>query len=98
MPDTGPGMTPEYDSVKARFTGKEINMDLITKRLLLRPWQETDAESLYEYAKDPGKSKRVQEKCGFTYHHTKKDFHWKEMNDIRTEHVTCITKDRWENG
>ena len=23
------------------------------KRLLLRPWEETDAESLYEYAKDP---------------------------------------------
>ncbi len=26
---------------------------LKTKRLILRPWQETDAESLYEYAKDP---------------------------------------------
>lgn len=28
-------------------------MELQTKRLILRPWQETDAESLYEYAKDP---------------------------------------------
>lgn len=28
-------------------------MELITERLLLRPWKETDAESLYEYAKDP---------------------------------------------
>lgn len=28
-------------------------MKLRTKRLLLRPWQEEDAESLYEYAKDP---------------------------------------------
>ena len=26
---------------------------LETKRLLLRPWQESDAENLYEYAKDP---------------------------------------------
>ena len=26
---------------------------LETKRLILRPWQERDAESLYEYAKDP---------------------------------------------
>lgn len=26
---------------------------LETKRLILRPWQQTDAESLYEYAKDP---------------------------------------------
>ena len=26
---------------------------LATKRLILRPWRESDAESLYEYAKDP---------------------------------------------
>ena len=26
---------------------------LETKRLILRPWQEADAESLYKYAKDP---------------------------------------------
>lgn len=24
-----------------------------TKRLALRPWEDSDAESLYEYAKDP---------------------------------------------
>lgn len=36
------------------------------------------------------KSKRVQEKCGFVYHHTNKDMHWKLMDDIRTEHVTVI--------
>ena len=28
-------------------------MVLSTERLLLRPWEETDAESLYEYAKNP---------------------------------------------
>ena len=28
-------------------------MILTTERLLLRPWETTDAESLYEYAKDP---------------------------------------------
>lgn len=28
-------------------------MILETERLLLRPWEESDAESLYEYAKDP---------------------------------------------
>ncbi|MGX8700529.1 GNAT family N-acetyltransferase [Caproiciproducens sp.] len=28
-------------------------MELQTKRLTLRPWKDTDAESLYEYAKDP---------------------------------------------
>jgi len=28
-------------------------MEFRTERLILRPWKETDAESLYEYAKDP---------------------------------------------
>lgn len=28
-------------------------MELRTERLILRPWEESDAESLYEYAKDP---------------------------------------------
>ncbi|MBO4980921.1 MAG: GNAT family N-acetyltransferase [Lachnospiraceae bacterium] len=28
-------------------------MEFQTERLLLRPWKEADAESLYEYAKDP---------------------------------------------
>ncbi len=38
------------------------------------------------------KSKRVQEKCGFIYHHTNRDIHWKLMDDIRTEHVTCMSR------
>ena len=28
-------------------------MGMEMKRLILRPWTEADAESLYEYAKDP---------------------------------------------
>ncbi len=43
------------------------------------------------------KSKRVQEKCGFKYHHTNKDIHWKLMDDIRTEHITCITREEWDS-
>ncbi len=41
------------------------------------------------------KSKRVQEKCGFAYHHTNENIHWELMDDIRTEHVTCMTKEQW---
>ena len=41
------------------------------------------------------KSKRVQEKCGFIYHHTNKDIDWKLMGDIRTEHVTCMSRENW---
>lgn len=44
------------------------------------------------------KSKRAQEKCGFIYHHTNRDIHWKLMDDIRTEHITCLEKeDRTDN-
>jgi len=177
-------------------------MELETKRLILRPWQESDAESLYEYAKDPNvgpiagwpvhknaedsreiirtvlsapetyavvlkdldkpigsiglmfsskentamrpdeaeigywvgvpfwgkgyipeavcellrycfenlnmhavwcgyydgndKSRRVQEKCGFIYQHTKTDCPVPLLNDVRTEHFTRITKEEWE--
>lgn len=175
-----------------------MTMELTTKRLLLRPWRESDAEELYRYAKDPAvgpiagwpphtsvensrmfiqtvlsppeiyavvlretglpvgcvaltigadsnlklpenegeigywigvpywgqglipeaveellrhgfetlnlrrvwcgyfegneKSRRVQEKCGFTYHHTNRNMVWKLMGDIRTEHITCLTR------
>ncbi|MFA7108441.1 MAG: GNAT family N-acetyltransferase [Sphaerochaetaceae bacterium] len=43
------------------------------------------------------KSKRVQEKCGFIYHHTNENKPWPVMNDVRTEHVSCITKEQWLN-
>lgn len=43
------------------------------------------------------KSKRVQEKCGFSYHHTNKDIYWKLMDDTRTEHITCLTREDWKS-
>ena len=30
-----------------------MNNEIVTERLILRPWQESDAESLYKYARDP---------------------------------------------
>ena len=49
------------------------------------------------YFEGNDKSRRVQEKCGFVYHHTNRDIHWKLMDDIRTEHVTCMTRQEWCN-
>lgn len=43
------------------------------------------------------KSKRVQEKCGFRYHHTEKDKPWPLMGDVRTEHISCITKEQYSH-
>lgn len=41
------------------------------------------------------KSKRAQEKCGFRYQYTVKDKEWPLMNDVRTEHITCIMREEW---
>lgn len=41
------------------------------------------------------KSKRVQEKCGFRYHHTLADKPYPLMNDVRTEHISYITREEW---
>ena len=32
---------------------RRLVMKLTTERLILRPWREADAESLYQYAKNP---------------------------------------------
>lgn len=42
------------------------------------------------------KSKRVQEKCGFRYHHTERDKFCAVMGDLRTEHFTHLTREQWE--
>lgn len=41
------------------------------------------------------KSVRAQTKCGFKYNRTNKDKPWPLMGDVRTEIITCITKDEW---
>lgn len=44
------------------------------------------------------KSKRVQEKCGFVYHHTTENIDVPLMKEKRTGHVSCLTRQQWENG
>lgn len=43
------------------------------------------------------KSKRVQEKLGFVYHHTCNDVPVPLLNEVRIGHTNVMTKDRWEN-
>ena len=195
---------PEEQTIKKTFINR--NMELQTKRLILRPWQESDAEALYKYACNPNigpiagwpphtsvensreiiksvlsdpetyavvlketgetvgsvgimtarseihsakmassdceigywigepywgqglipeavseliryafedlqmptiwcgyfdgneKSKRVPEKCGFTYSHTENNKPGLLMNDIRTAHFTKLTQEEWRNN
>lgn len=44
------------------------------------------------------KSKRVQEKCGFKYIMTKENVPSQLVGELRTEHITCISKEEWNNA
>jgi RimJ/RimL family protein N-acetyltransferase len=66
----------------------------VVRELLRHGFDDLDLKTIWcGYFDGNEKSKRVQEKCGFQYHHTEKDKPWPLMNDIRTLHVTCITKE-----
>lgn len=41
------------------------------------------------------KSKRVQEKLGFKYQYTKENVDVPLLNEKRTEHISCLTKEEW---
>lgn len=81
VPYWGKGLIPEATYELMRHGFEDLNLTTI--------W--------CGYFEGNEKSKRVQEKCGFRYHHTEKDKKWPLMNDIRTEHITCITKEQWRN-
>ncbi len=39
------------------------------------------------------KSKRVSEKCGFTFHHTEHDKEWPLISAVKTQHITRLTRE-----
>lgn len=42
------------------------------------------------------KSRRVQEKLGFVYHHTTEGIELTQMHEIRTGHAMLLTREQWE--
>ena len=43
------------------------------------------------------KSRRVQEKLGFVYHHSCDDVPVPLMDEVRTGHTSCMTKEHWKS-
>lgn len=80
VPYWGQGIMPEAVKEILRYGFEELNMKKI--------W--------CAYYDGNHKSKRVQEKCGFKYHHTTEGIEVSLMNEIRTGHVNCLTKEEWE--
>ncbi|MCQ2480339.1 MAG: GNAT family N-acetyltransferase [Clostridia bacterium] len=67
-----------------------------TNEIIRHAFVDLDLNTLWcGYFDGNEKSKRCQSKCGFVYHHTNKDIYWALMDDIRTEHITRLTKDEW---
>jgi len=79
-PYWGQGLIPEAAREFLRYCFEEMHLD--------RVWC-----GFYEGNE---KSRRVQEKCGFKYHHTEKDKPCELMGDVRTEHISVLEKEDWE--
>lgn len=82
VPYWGQGLIPEAVRELMRYAFEELYMEKL--------W--------CGYFDGNVKSRRVQEKCGFIYHHRNENIHWKLMDDIRNENVTCITRKQWREG
>ena len=76
----GQGMIPEVARELLRHGFEDLGMNII--------W--------CGYYEGNTKSKRVQEKLGFTYHHTCNDVAVPLMGVIRTGHTNYMTREQWE--
>ncbi|MBQ6381118.1 MAG: GNAT family N-acetyltransferase [Clostridia bacterium] len=79
VPYWGQGLVPEAVHALLRHSFEDLGLEKV--------W--------CGYFEGNTQSKRVQEKCGFRYRYTRENVEWALMHDIRTEHITCLTKQVW---
>ena len=75
-PYWGQGLIPEAVNELIRYASDDLNIKTL--------W--------CGYYDGNIKSKRVQEKCGFKYHHTEENYFCELMNEYRTCHYTIIKR------
>lgn len=78
-PYWGKGLIPEATNELMRYGFEDLNLKAI--------W--------CVYFDGNIKSNRVQEKCGFIYHHTETDIECTLIDSVLTQHANCITKEQW---
>ena len=78
-PFWGKGLIPEASRELLRYAFEDLGMNRI--------W--------CGYYDGNEKSRRVQEKLGFVFHHTTEGLEVKLINEIRTGHSNLMTKERW---
>ena len=81
VPYWGQGIIPEAVVTLMKYGFEELNLDCI--------W--------CGYYDGNEKSKRVQDKCGFTYQYTKENIFASLIGEYKTEHISIITKQQWLN-
>ena len=81
VPYWGRGLIPEATRVIMRYGFEDLGLQKL--------W--------CGYFDGNEKSRRVQEKCGFRYHHTVENVPCQIDGLLRTEHITCITRGWWED-
>ena len=79
VPYWGQGLIPEAVKKLIEYGFEELKLDKI--------W--------CGYFDGNEKSKRVQIKCGFRYHHTQENVPCAIAGLLRTEQISCITKEQW---
>ena len=80
-PFWGQGLIPEAAREMLRYAFEDLGMSRI--------W--------CGYYDGNVKSRCVQEKLGFVYHHTTEGIEVTLMNEIRTGHVSLMTREHWES-
>lgn len=82
VPYWGQGLIPEAVREIMRYGFEELNLE--------KMW--------CGYFDGNEKSKRVQEKCGFHYHHTAYNVPCAIEGVLRTEHITSLSKEEWQSS
>ena len=68
-----------------------------SRQLLRHAFEELQMQTVWcGYYDGNTKSRRVQEKLGFLYHHTTEGLEVSLLGEIRTGHVMIMTKEMWE--
>ena len=77
------------------YQGKGYASEAV-EALLRRAFLELDMKTVWcAYYEGNEASARVQEKCGFLWHHSVEHTWLPLLKEYRTEHFTCITRKQW---
>jgi RimJ/RimL family protein N-acetyltransferase len=68
-----------------------------TREIMRHGFEDLGLERMWcGYFDGNDKSRHVQEKCGFRCHHTAENVPCQIEGLLRTEHLTCITRNEWD--